>query len=151
MSLAVGVLVALAGIVSCATIANGFVGYLHQFVATPGWAAVAGVVLALGLVAAWGVVESVTIAALITVVEVGTLLVMVWAARGALADLPARLPALAPPLEGGVWLCIAGGAVLAFYAFIGFEDMVNVAEEVKEPNRNLPRAIVLVQILTSLL
>ena len=37
----------------------------------------------------------------------------------------------------------AGAGFLAFYAFIGFEDMVNVAEEVKEPQRNLPRAILL--------
>jgi len=32
---------------------------------------------------------------------------------------------------------------LAFYAFIGFEDMVNVAEEVKNPEKNMPRAILL--------
>ena len=35
------------------------------------------------------------------------------------------------------------GAFLAFYAFIGFEDMVNVAEEVKEPRRILPLAILI--------
>ncbi len=28
-----------------------------------------------------------------------------------------------------------------FYAFIGFEDMVNMAEEVKEPEATLPKAI----------
>jgi amino acid transporter len=32
-------------------------------------------------------------------------------------------------------------AVLAFYAFLGFEDMVNVAEEVRDVRRNLPIAI----------
>ncbi|MCZ6719132.1 MAG: amino acid permease [Gammaproteobacteria bacterium] len=36
------------------------------------------------------------------------------------------------------------GAFLAFYAFIGFEDMVNVAAEVRDPVRNMPRAILLV-------
>lgn len=35
------------------------------------------------------------------------------------------------------------GAFLAFYAFIGFEDMANIAEEVRDPERNLPRAILL--------
>ena len=33
--------------------------------------------------------------------------------------------------------------MLAFYSFIGFEDLANVAEEVKDPRRNLPRAIVI--------
>lgn len=32
------------------------------------------------------------------------------------------------------------GAFLAFYPFVGFEDMVNIAEEVKQPQRNLPLA-----------
>jgi len=43
------------------------------------------------------------------------------------------------------------GAVLAFYAFLGFEDMVNVAEEVRNVRRNLPRAIAATLALTMLL
>ena len=46
----------------------------------------------------------------------------------------------------GAWAAAPGvvhGAFLAFYAFIGFEDMVNVAEEVVEPGRTMRRAIVL--------
>ena len=46
---------------------------------------------------------------------------------------------------------ILSGAVLAFYAFIGFEDMVNVAEEVKDVRRILPAAIILTLVLTTLL
>ena len=46
-------------------------------------------------------------------------------------------------LEGSVWAGVFGGAILAFFAFIGFEDMVNVAEEVKDVTRTLPRAIIL--------
>jgi amino acid transporter len=33
--------------------------------------------------------------------------------------------------------------VLAFFAFIGFEDMYNVAEEVREPERTLPLGLIL--------
>jgi amino acid transporter len=46
------------------------------------------------------------------------------------------------------WGNIARGAALSFFAFIGFEDMVNVAEEVKDPERNMPRAILLALIVT---
>ena len=42
-----------------------------------------------------------------------------------------------------VWLGILNGAFLAVYAFLGFEDMVNVAEEVERPERNMPRGIIL--------
>jgi APA family basic amino acid/polyamine antiporter len=48
------------------------------------------------------------------------------------------------------WKAIASGAALSFFAFIGFEDMVNVAEEVKDPERNMPRAILLALVVTGL-
>ena len=41
--------------------------------------------------------------------------------------------------------------LLTYYAFIGFEDMVNVAEEVKDVRRTLPRAIILTLVITTLL
>lgn len=41
------------------------------------------------------------------------------------------------------WRAVIQGAALAFYAFVGFEDIVNVAEEVKNPERNVPKAILL--------
>jgi amino acid transporter len=42
---------------------------------------------------------------------------------------------------GSVPLLILAGAALSFYALIGFEDSVNVAEEVKEPRRAYPLAL----------
>jgi amino acid transporter len=49
--------------------------------------------------------------------------------------------AAAAATEGLPLDAILTGAALSFFAFIGFEDMVNVAEEVREPRRTLPRAI----------
>ena len=43
------------------------------------------------------------------------------------------------------------GAFLAFYAYIGFEDMVNVAEEAKNPSRTMPLAILLSLVLSAVL
>jgi APA family basic amino acid/polyamine antiporter len=50
-------------------------------------------------------------------------------------------PAAAAMEGGATWLLVVQGAALAFFAFIGFEDMVNVAEEVESPHRNVPAAI----------
>jgi APA family basic amino acid/polyamine antiporter len=49
------------------------------------------------------------------------------------------------------WIGIAGTALIAVFAFIGFEHLVNIAEEIKEPNRTLPRALFLTLGLTALL
>jgi len=41
--------------------------------------------------------------------------------------------------------------VLIFFAFIGFEDMANVAEEVKRPKKTIPRAIILSVVITGII
>jgi basic amino acid/polyamine antiporter, APA family len=56
---------------------------------------------------------------------------------GEFVDLPIVLVAFAFMLL----VAVLGGAGLAFYALIGFEDSVNVAEEAKDPERNYPRAL----------
>lgn len=60
-----------------------------------------------------------------------------------------------PPTATGeqsldVWL-IASGAVLTFFSFIGFEDMLNVGEEVKNPRRNMPWGIIVALLVTTVL
>ncbi len=142
LTLGVGMMVVLTGVVSSAAIANAFAGYLDVLVALPDWLVIAILIIALGGLAAWGINESLTAAMVIALVEIGGLLLVVWAARHGMTQLPQRAAELVPADLGawqGVWL----GAFLAFYAFIGFEDMVNVVEEIRDPGRTLPRAIFL--------
>ncbi|MGB1546957.1 MAG: APC family permease [Alphaproteobacteria bacterium] len=147
----VGLLVVTAGIVSSGAIIHGFVGYLHEFIAVPDWLIIVAIALLLGAIAGWGITESVLTAALITLVEIGGLLAIILGGYDRLPEAVTRFPEFLPPFEGAAWLGILAGAVLAFYAFIGFEDMVNVAEEVKDVRRNLPLAILLTLGVTTLL
>jgi amino acid transporter len=147
----VGLLVVASGTVSSATIANGFVGYLRELVEVPRALALVLLIGSLGAVAAWGIRESVRIAGLITLIEVAGLLLVAWVARDSLGALPDRLPELVPPADAAVWSGIFAASTLAFYAFLGFEDMVNVAEEVKNVRRTLPLAIIVTLILTTLI
>ncbi len=151
ISAAVGWLVVVFGSVSAATIANGFVGYFKIFIDIPDWVAITMLVITLGIVAAWGITESVIAASIITVVEILGLLSVIVIAGDSFAELPGRLEEFIPPLDAQAWVAVSLGAFLAFYAFVGFEDIVNVAEEVKEPRRNLPRAIILALGISTLL
>jgi APA family basic amino acid/polyamine antiporter len=164
LSTLVGLLIALTGTVSCATLANAFVGYAHKLIALftlPGFIEQAWyldrltiIVITIGVIgalAAWGIRQSVLAASAVTVVEIGGLLLILVVSSDSLASAPARIAELLPPLRPAAWNGILVGAFLAFYAFIGFEDMVNIAEEVKEPQRNLPRAIILAVIVSMLL
>ncbi len=141
LAAATGLAVIVTGVVSAATIANGFAGYLGVFIEIPAWLVIVLFTLALCAVAAWGILQSVWLATLITVLSIVGLLIVVYLARDALWAVGERWQDLVPPLELGAWTGIAFGAFLAFYAFIGFEDIVNVAEEVQEPSRTLPLAI----------
>ena len=143
LALVVGLLVALSGIVSAAAIANGAVGYFHEFFAVPRGFLIPVIVLVLGALAAWGISESVVMAGVFTVVEVLGLAIVVWAAREYWGGFPDWAGKIGPSFSTNGVFGIIAGAYLAFYAFLGFEDMVNVAEEVKEVRRNLPTAIFL--------
>lgn len=139
----VGLLVAIAGVVSMSAMLNGFVGYLNEFMEVDRVPAIVITTLILGAIAAWGIAESVMIAAIITIVEVGGLAAVIFAGGDVLGELPVRWGELMPSANPQSWGLIFAGAVLAFYAFIGFEDMVDVAEEVRRVRRNLPIAILL--------
>jgi len=151
LSTIVGWMVILTGIVSAATIANGFVGYLQVFVAISDFWAITLLLFSMTLLAIWGVSESVIATAVTTVMGIiGLLLILLFSAP-AFLTIPERLPDMMPPIaDGGIWFGILLGAFLAFYAFIGFEDMVNMAEEVKAPEQTLPKAIIAAIIISSL-
>ena len=151
VSALVGILIILAGIVSAATILRGFTGYLQVFLPVPEVAALLGLVTLLGGLAAWGISESVRVAASITIIEIAGLLLIIGVAAPGLATLQPAAADFSPLQDIGTWQGIFVGGFLAFYAFIGFEDMVNVAEEVQQPRRNLPRAILTALAISSVL
>ncbi|MCC2114078.1 MAG: amino acid permease, partial [Hyphomicrobiales bacterium] len=141
LGLAVGLMVAGAGLVSSAAIALGAAGYIRMLVDLPGWLVVSLLVISLTAIAAWGIVESVTVAGIMTVVEILGLVVVAGGVVVASPEILVGLPEVVS-LKGGPGVeAILIGAVIAFFAFIGFEDMDNVIEEVENPARVMPRAI----------
>lgn len=145
LAIFVGLAIVAAGTISAAAVLRGGVGYLTVVLDVPwGWSIVI-LGVALTAVAIFGVMESLALAAVFTVVELLGLMLVVWAG------------ASAPPVEAWgampapVWAGIGAGAVLAFFAFIGFEDIVNMAEEVANPERTMPRAILISLTVTTLI
>lgn len=151
LSLAVGLLVVITAIVSAATISVGSAGYVAVFVPMPAPWIISGVVITMGIVACLATIQSVTFAGLMTIIEVGGLALIIIAGAGH-ADVITRLPEIWPSTgDAKAWAGVGGTALIAVFAFIGFEHLVNVAEEMKEPNRTLPRALFLTLGLTALI
>ena len=139
----VGFAVMCSGIASASTLSRAFAGdYLDQFVELPLIAAALGFILVVAAINLRGIAESVKVNVLLTCVEVIGLLLIVAVGVAALGDGDADFGRNFEFKEGeSVFLAIIGGASLAFYALIGFEDSVNVAEETRDPARAFPRAL----------
>lgn len=151
LSIAVGIMLILIGLVSTSVLIQGFYGYLNDFIPVPKTLTLVICTLVLCGIVSWGISQSVWLAAIITVIEIIGLVIIVWVGREGTTELVQNFSSYVPDMSFVHWQGIFLGAFLAFYAFIGFEDMVNVAEEVREPRRNLPRAIVLALVITTLL
>lgn len=150
LSISVGLLTIGIATVSSAAVALGSAGYIQQFLDWPKELIVIAVVLILGAVAAWGILESVMLASLFTLIEVGGLVAIIAFAVHSNIPIAAALTNI-PPFEVRALSGIAFGSLLAFFAFIGFEDLANVVEEAKEPQRNIPRAMVLTLLISTTL
>ena len=147
LTLAVGLGVLLTGVVSSAALVNGFYGYLSELIALPQWLVITGLTGILFITATQTVNTSVNFAVGITFLELlGLLLVIIFAKSGNFE----------PELQSPSWSLnsaqlIMAGAFVAFYAYVGFEDMVNLAEEVEQPEKAMLPAVMLALTLTTVL
>ncbi|MCU1571031.1 MAG: family permease [Naasia sp.] len=99
-------------------------------------------ILLIALVNLRGVAESVGLNVVLTLVELSGLLLVIFislfAIFGGQADF-SRVVAFETPDDKNVFLAISTATSLAFFAMVGFEDSVNMAEETKDPSRIFPR------------
>lgn len=152
LSGATGLLVVAAATISGATITVGSAGYVGVFLPLPSSWIIAGVVLAMGAIACLSAVQSISFAGLMTVVEIGGLVLIVGAGLVQGDALISRLPELWAPIgDEAAWAGIAQTTLLAVFAFIGFEHLVNISEEMKNPSGTLPWALLITLGVTALL
>lgn len=138
-----GLMIAFAGCATASTVALAFAGYLGHFAQVPGPWVAAGLLLLFTAVNVVGIRESGWVNATFTLIEVAGLVLFIglgWS----------------DPRFGEALLASPGGATLSsaaliVFAYFGFENIVNLAEEAKEPERTVPRAILLSLFLSTVL
>lgn len=142
LSMAMGWLIVISAVVSTATVVNGYVGYVHVFIELPDWIIITAITIILGAVGIKGITESAFTITAITIIEVIGLFLVIFIAGDNLSSLSERWDEFIPGAAWEDWEKILLGSFLAFFTFIGFQDMVNVAEEAKNPKKDMPIAIV---------
>jgi amino acid transporter len=142
VSYLIGFLVLMSGVVSMATVSHGFAGYLKGiWPAVPLGVVISVFFLMLTVINFWGMKESSVTNIFCTLIEVSGILIVILAGLkffGRVDYLTVTPPEGVKPVTA-----LFQGGVLAFYAFIGFEDMTKAAEESHQPEKFLPRAILI--------
>ena len=131
------------GIASASTLARAFAGdYLTEFVDLPLVLAALIFIVIVAAINSRGIAESVKLNVVLTAIEVTGLVIIVVIGVAALGEGSGDFSRNFEFKDGeSVFGALVAGTALAFYAMIGFEDSVNVAEEAKQPSRNYPRAL----------
>jgi APA family basic amino acid/polyamine antiporter len=131
------------GITSASAAGVTFGGdYLAEFVTLPTVGVALAFLVVLSLINFWGIRESVRLNMLLTAIELTGLAIIIVIGFVTLLS-GGGDPGRAFELKQGISppLAVLSGAALAFFAMVGFEDSVNVAEETRAPNRAFPPAL----------
>jgi amino acid transporter len=101
-------------------------------------------IMALAVINFVGVSESVKANVVLTCIELSGLLIIIgvgiYAVLAGKGE-PSRLTEIQTSPNSGVLLAITAATSLAFFAMVGFEDSVNMAEECQDPPRIFPKAL----------
>lgn len=131
-----GMMISLNGIISGATVSLGFAGYFSQLIGVPALLASLGIILLIFLVNVSGIRQSSRLNIVFTIIEAGGLGFVIYAASSSLGKIDYFE---SPP--GGL-NSLLSAAALSFFAYIGFEEIVKLSEETRNPSKNIPRALI---------
>jgi APA family basic amino acid/polyamine antiporter len=153
LSFLVGIALVCSGLTSIATQSRVFAANLAELLGAEtlpvAWLALGFLLVLTGIVFR-GIRESMWVNVLCTLIEAGGLVLVILVGLSFWGTVD-YFETPAATGEDYAWLLIMQGAVLAFFAFIGFEDMYNVAEEVRHPERTLPLGLILAMAAAALL
>ncbi|MES2857283.1 MAG: APC family permease [Bdellovibrionota bacterium] len=141
----VGLAVLASGLTSMAAGTRVFSGYFQGLFPTlPLTVIMIGFACLLAFIVFWGIRESMWANMLCTIIELSGLLLVIIVGASYIGDVNyLEATTVTNPMgEIGPSLILTG-AVLTFYSFVGFEDILNVAEEVKNPQRTLPLGFIM--------
>ncbi len=139
LSFSVGWVLAIGTVVAAATVALGFGGYFSSLTGMDVKLSALGLIIAMSALNYLGIKESATFNTVSTLIEIAGLIIVIAAAFFSTPAVPADLLEAPPGGLGGILAAVS----VIFFAYIGFENLANLSEEVKDSRKNVPKALVL--------
>ncbi|WP_292407679.1 MULTISPECIES: APC family permease [unclassified Methanoculleus] len=136
LAFVVGWLIILSGILGAATVSLGFAGYFSDLVGLPLLLSAILIILILAGILFSGIKETARVAIILTLIEVGGIVMVILIGLPHLGEvnyleMPQGIPGL------------LRASALVFFAYMGFEEMVKLSEETKNPERTIPIALII--------
>lgn len=136
----------LLGIAVCsATVAIGFAGYLNAMLGVDEIWSASLLVVATAMLLVYGIKQSAWVAGVCTAVELVGLGIIIAVGLPRIGTMDYFETAT------GGQLGVLSAAALIFFAYIGFEEIVQLAEETRDARKNIPRAVLLSLVITTAL
>ncbi len=145
----VGIAVVIIGTVSAATMVRGFAGYFSVIIQIPEPVIILSIIIFITIISIWGISQSLLVASFITIIEVLGLFFVIYSVIDINELKNYHPPEAVSILNNGPVIFYA--AFISFYAYIGFEDIVNIAEKTIDPRKVVPLAIILSIVLSTLI
>lgn len=124
----------LTGVISAAAVALAFAEYLAAFVPLSNISVAVGLLVVTSAINFWGIETSAKINLLFTTIEIAGLVFIIAIGIGTWGTV--NIGEFRQGTTG-----VLGATFLLFFAYVGFESLVNIAEEMQHPSKTIPRAI----------
>ncbi|WP_268543450.1 APC family permease [Candidatus Nitrosotenuis cloacae] len=141
----VGWLTLFVAIISASAIAIGFGGYFSDMFGVPILLSAILLIAVLSFVNFFGIRESSSMNVIFTMIEAAGLALIVWIGFALFGDATVDYFEMPHGFSG-----VFSAFTIVFFAYIGFENIANIAEEVRNPKKVLPRAIILAISITAI-
>lgn len=135
-----------ADIIATSAVSLGFAGYFNALFGTPIILTALGLILALSAINFWGIKESARLNVVFSMIEIAGLIFVILLAL--FYGHYGTVNYLEMPRGIGGTL---SAAALIFFAYIGFEDLANISEEVKDARKNVPKALLISVVITTVI
>lgn len=150
-SFVVGFLMVVAGIASSVAVSLAFAGYFNHLFGGAITLIAVGLLAVMTFINYVGIKESARFNILSTLIEIIGLLIVIAAGIFFYSNKGLVVNLMEVPVAGGALFPILGATALIFFAYIGFEDLVNVSEESEHARRDIPKAIIISIVVSTIL
>jgi APA family basic amino acid/polyamine antiporter len=152
LAFVVGYMTVVTGIIAVAAVALGFSTYFKLYLDTDSVLVAIVLIVAMAALNFSGIQQSARVNTALTLVEAGGLIFIIVIGISYVGDVNLlQVDSGAAIGDASAWKPMMAAAALIFFAYQGFEDIANIAEETKSPETTVPLALLLSLLITTVI